>query len=213
MMNYITHANNLRRNFCLSDNATNATTLHDESEYSETPAPTQGSFSRNLSICSTVSSITSTNSSELLKKLVGKVNLPGTKLGRIRNNKNDDMFGSLAKVGRQFQIHELLYNPVAGNDEFFRDFRQFVIQAELVSISEFDILTKNNNYDFKPKLCKSWSEYVKYHFYGWYKLIQSTDGKFVFDCIRGLNMTVFDNEFLNPVLEIRNESIFSVLKM
>ena len=87
MMNYITHANNLRRNFCLSDNATNATTLHDESEYSETPAPAQGSFSRNLSI-STVSSsntfesITSTtNSSELLKKLVGKVNLPGTKLG------------------------------------------------------------------------------------------------------------------------------------
>ena len=198
-MNYLTEANKLQRKFCSSKDT-------DFTEANDHESPRSSSFSRNSSI----STVSSSSSADLLKVRLGKVNLPGPKLGRIRSN---DMFGALAKLGRQFQIHELLYNPVAGNDDLLHDFRQFVIQAELVSISEFDILTKNNNYDFKTKLCKSWSEYVKYHFYGWYKLIQSTDGKFLFDCIRGLNMTVFDNEFLNPVLEIPNESIFSVLKM
>ena len=136
-MNYLTDANKLQRKFCSSKDT-------DFTEANDHESPRSSSFSRNSSI----STVSSSSSADLLKVRLGKVNLPGPKLGRIRSN---DMFGALAKLGRQFRNHELLHYPFADSEQFFRDFRQFVLQANLVSISEFDTLSRDNNDEFKKK--------------------------------------------------------------
>ena len=201
-MNYLADANKLQRKFCSSKDTDRDTDFTEANWDHESPR--SSSFLRNPSI----STVSSSSSADLLKVRLGKVNLPGPKLGRIRSN---DMFGALAKLGRQFRNHELLHYPLADSEQFFRDFRQFVLQANLVSISEFDTLSRDNNDEFK-KQCRCWLEFVKYHFYGWYKFLQS-NSKFMFDSMRGLSFNSNVNQFLNPVLDQPNNSIFSVIQM